>query len=166
MSYIYDDVDAIQNAIDEIINSNDEFTPEVEESLAILMKTKIDTIANGAEWLCKIRANKTSEISGLDTEIKRLQARKKKAEGTITWAENYVFSLLKASGEKKLSAGTFEISTRKSTSVYVAPTFDVAEFMREKVTREPDKIALRDALKNGQTIDGAMLVEKENVSIK
>ena len=48
MSYIYDDVDAIQNAIDEIINSNDEFTPEVEESLAILMKTKIDTIANGA----------------------------------------------------------------------------------------------------------------------
>ena len=166
MSNIYADVDAIQFAIDSVIDGYEEFTPEVEESLAILMKTKIDTIANGIEWLCKIRANKTSEISGLDAEIKRLQARKKKAEGTINWAENYVYSLLKASGEPKLTAGTFNVSTRKSTSVYVEPTFDNAEYMREKITRDPDKAALREALKNGAEIPGAYLVEKENISIR
>ena len=166
MSNIYDDVDAIQNAIDTIVEQNDEFTPEVEESLGILMQTKMNTITNGMEWLCKIRANKTAVADGLDAEIKRLQAQKKRAERTIDWAENYVFGLLKASGESKVTAGTFTVSTRKSTSVYVEPTFDNADYMREKVVREPDKMALKDALKNGAEIAGAYLVEKENVSIK
>lgn len=166
MSNIYDDVDAIQNAIDTIIESNEEFTPEVEESLGILVQTKMDTITNGMEWLCKIRANKTAMIDGLDAEIKRLQAQKKRAEKTIDWAESYAYGLLKASGEQKLTAGTFTVSTRKSTSVYVEPTFDNADYMREKVVREPDKILIKQSLCNGKSIPGATLVTKENISIK
>lgn len=166
MSNIYADVDAIQSAIDSVIDGYEEFTPEVEESLAILMKTKIDTIANGIEWLCKIRANKTTDIAGIKNEIARLQTQLKRAEKTIDWAESYVYSLLKASGEPKLTAGTFNVSTRKSTSVYVEPTFDNAEYMREKITRDPDKVALKEALKNGAEIPGAYLVEKENISIR
>jgi hypothetical protein len=163
---IYNDVDQIQAAIDQIVENSEEWTPETETALSNLMQAKADTIANGAEWLCKIRANKTMYIDGIDAEIARLQAKKKRALGTIAWAEDYIHNLLKASGESKLNAGTWTIDTRMSTSVWVSPDFNNPEFMRTTTTSAPDKTLIKEALKSGRVIDGANLVEKENLSIK
>lgn len=53
-----------------------------------------------------------------------------------------------------------------SNSVWVSPDFNNPEYMRTTTTAAPDKVAIKEALKNGVVIDGAMLLEKENLSVK
>lgn len=163
---LYDDITAIEQAIDSIIEQSDGFTPETETALQNLMAARNDAIASAAEWLCKLRANKQAIIDGLTAEITRMTTQRKRLEKTIAWAEGQIFNMYKASGEKKLAAGTFVVSTRLSTSVYVEPGFDEGPYMRETVVREPDKVAIKEALKAGTVIPGASLQTKENIAIK
>jgi tRNA(Ile)-lysidine synthase TilS/MesJ len=102
----------------------------------------------------------------LKEEAKRMKEKADREEKSLQRLEDYMMSMLKRSGEKKLSAGTFTVGTRTSTSVYVAPDFNDERFIRTTTTSIPDKVALKEALKNGEAIDGASLVEKENLSIK
>lgn len=163
---IYTDVAAIESAIDSIIESADEWNSDVESALTNLMAAKNDTIVGGIERLAKVRANKQATVAGIDAEIKRLTDRRARINKSVEWFENYIYSLLKASGQPKLECGLFKVSTRLSKSVWLAPDFSNEKYMRTKTITEPDKIAIRDALKNGEQIDGAHLTEKENIQIK
>ena len=159
---LYQEVNAIEDAINTILCSEE---PD-KEALDNLMQAKTDTIANGLEALCKIRARKQADITALKEESNRLKERAEQEEKSLMRLQDYMLSMLQRSGEKKLSAGTFTVGTRTSTSVYIAPDFHDERFMRTTTTTAPDKVALKEALKNGETIDGANLVEKENLSIK
>ena len=163
---IYTDIADIENAINGVVENADEFNADVEAALANLMQARHDTIVDGMERLAKVRANKEASVAGIDAEIKRLQARKERMNKTIEWVEGYIHNLLKASGEKKIEAGNFVISTRKSQSLYLEADFNNPEYMRTKTTVEPDKLAIKAALKDGAVIEGAALTTKENISIK
>lgn len=159
---IYNDINLIEDAINEILCSEDVNN----EALDILMQTKADTIKNGLEVLCKIRANKQAEIAGLINEVKRISEKAESESKSLARLEQYILSVLGRSGEKKITAGTFTVGTRTSTSVWVDPAFNNPEFMRTKTETLPDKVAIKEALKNGVALDGAALVTKENLSIK
>lgn len=163
---IYTDIADIENAINSVVESADEFNPEVEAALTNLMQARQDTITDGIERLAKLRANKQASIAGVEAEIERLKARKDRLNKTVDWVEGYIHNLLKASGEKKIEAGNFVISTRKSQSLYLEADFNNPEYMRTKTTIEPDKLAIKAALKDGAIIEGASLTTKENISIK
>lgn len=163
---IYDDIALIEQAIDGLIDSHEVFDGETEQALHNLMAARQETIENGIGTLCKLRVHKQAEIDGIKAEIARLQLAKKRLEATVKWAESEIHNLYNANGGKKTTVGTFTVSTRTSTSVRVEDGFDVAEYMRETVIREPDKIALKEALKSGKDIDGAYLVTSENIQIR
>lgn len=163
MGKIYDDIDMIESAIDGILYGEDEIDLE---ALDNLMKAKAETVANGLEYLCKIRANKLATIEAIKSEGVRLAGRLASENKALDRLEGYIMDVFKRSGEKSVDAGTFRVGTRISNSVWVAPDFNVPEFMRTKTTTEVDKLALRDALKAGQSIDGAYMVSKTNLSIK
>lgn len=160
---LYEEVELIENAINDVLYSEEEYDQSVLDNL---IQAKIDTITNGLETLCKIRERKQADIVVLKMEVKRMEEKADREEKSLKRLEDYIVSMLKRSGEKKLSAGTFTVGTRTSTSVYVAPDFHDERFIRTTTTSVPDKVALKEALKNGETIDGASLVEKENLSIK
>lgn len=162
---IYKEIEAIELAIDQVLQGDDEGNINL-EALDILFKTKMDTIQNGLETLCKIRANKMATIEALKAEATRMSDKAKSEAKKLDGLENYMLSLLNASGEQKIDAGTFTVGQRRSQSVWTEPDFNLDGFMRVKETREPDKVALKDALKAGQVIPGAHLVEKTNLSIK
>ena len=163
MASLYEDLDLIESAIDQILYGEDEISLE---ALDNLLKAKMDTLAGGLERLCKIRANKLATIDAIKAEIARFRERLAREERAVTGLENYIFDVFKRSGEKAVEAGTFRVSSRVSNSVWVAPDFNIPEFMRTTTTSEPDKLAIRDALKEGRTIDGAYMVSKTNLSIK
>ena len=162
---IYNDVIALEEAIEKVLTP-DEYGDVNEEALQTLIDVKKTTIADGLERLCKVRTNKIARIEGLKAEIKRMTEQIKSEENQLQHLENYMFSIYKMSGEKKVSAGSFIVSTRQSASVYTVPEFDVPEFMRTQTISDPDKVAIKDALKNGKDVPGAYLTIKEKLSVK
>ena len=160
---LYEEIDMIEQAINDMLYGEEELNIE---ALDNLMQTKTDTIANGLEALCKIRARKQSDIAALKAEATRMKEKADREERSLERLEDYILSMLKRSGESKVNAGTFTVGTRISNSVWVSPDFNVAEYMRTTTTTAPDKIAIKEALKNGIKIDGASITTKENLAIK
>ena len=147
----YNDVLALQDAIFDALIPDE--NGEIDESkLDLLLSAKDIAITEWLEKMAKIRANVIADIDGLKSDLDTIEAR--------------MLSMLKLSGQDKINAGTFKIGTRKSVSVYVQPGFNNADYMRVKTISEPDKIAIKDALKQGAVIDGAYLTEKENLAVK
>lgn len=160
---LYEEVDMIEDAINNILYGEEEIDIN---ALDNLFAAKQQTIERGMEALCKIRARKESDIAALKAEATRMKEKADKEEKALVRLESYMLSMLARSGEKKLTAGTFTVGTRMSNSVWVSPDFNNPEYMRTTTTSAPDKMLIKEALKNGATIDGAMLLEKENLSVK
>jgi hypothetical protein len=160
---LYEEVNMIEDAINELLYADGVIDIDAIDNL---MQAKQETIANGLESLCKIRARKQSEIDALRAESNRLSEKAERESKALLRLEQYIMSMLARSGEKKITAGTFTVGTRTSSSVWVSPDFNNPEFMRTNSTTAPDKVAIKEALKAGRTIDGAYLVNKENLAVK
>jgi hypothetical protein len=160
---LYEEVNMIEDAINELLYADGDIDIDAIDNL---MQAKQETIANGLESLCKIRARKQSEIDALRAESNRLSEKAERESKALLRLEQYIMSMLARSGEKKITAGTFTVGTRTSSSVWVSPDFNNPEFMRTNSTTAPDKVAIKEALKAGRTIDGAYLVNKENLAVK
>ena len=160
---LYDEVNLLEDAINNILYGEEEIDVE---ALDILLKTKTETIERGLESLCKVRARKEADIAALKAEATRMREKAESEERALVRLEQYMLDMFKRSGEKKLTAGTFTIGTRTSNSVWVSPDFNDPKYMRTTTTTAPDKIALKEALKAGAKIDGAYMVEKENLAVK
>lgn len=160
---LYEEVDLIEDAINNILYGEEEIDVE---ALDILLKTKTETIERGLESLCKVRARKEADIAALKAEATRMREKAESEERALVRLEQYMLDMFKRSGEKKLTAGTFTIGTRTSNSVWVSPDFNDPKYMRTTTTTAPDKNALKEALKAGAKIDGAYMVEKENLAVR
>ena len=163
MPSVYQEVSMIEDAINEMLYGEEELDIT---ALDNLMQAKTETIERGLEALCKVRARKQGEIFAIRAEIDRLRGRVEDEEKALVRLEDYIMSIYKRSGQDKVAAGTFTVSKRMSNSVWVSPDFNNPEYMRTSTTTAPDKIAIKEALKNGVVIDGAMITTKENLQIK
>ena len=156
----------------EIIESEEEFN-QLYESIQLDLQTKIDnTICLG-----KII---DGELDVIDKEIKRLTKEKKARENKKEWLKNRVdlFCRQQFTDEEgnldterlskyKVTLPHSKISYRKSTSVDV---FDMdklpKEYIKTKIETSPDKIAIKNAINDGQNIDGAKLVTNYGIQLK
>lgn len=163
MPSLYEEVNMIENAINDMLYGEEEIDIA---ALDNLLKAKTDTIANGLESLCKIRARKENEILALKSEATRMKEKADREQRALERLEQYMVSMLARSGEKKITAGTFTVGTRISNSVWVSPDFNVPEYMRTTTTIAPDKVAIKAALQNGTYIPGATITTKENLAVK
>ena len=161
--HLYEEVELFDNAISELLYGDNE--PD-QSALDNLIQARTETIASGLEYLCKVRVRKQADIDALKTESKRMAEKAEHETKALERLEDYIVSMLKRSGETKLSTGTFTVGTRISNSVWVSPDFNNPEYMRTTTTIAPDKMAIKEALKNGVMIDGAFLTTKENLAVK
>lgn len=168
---LYKEIQSLNDAVMEIIDQISQTTDETE--LAIL-STKLNTIAAARdemkeqryEMLCKARQSCLAEIEALEAEIKRLSKRVTINKNAIDFYENQLMDGIKENGGK-FNAGTFIVGTRKSTSVVVdEDVFCDERFQIYQEIRKIDKMGVKAALKNGEHINGAELLEKESISIR
>nr|DAG70119.1 MAG TPA: resistance protein [Caudoviricetes sp.] len=128
---------------------------EAFEKLNLDLDTKIKNIAL---WIVNLR----SDAEQLEEQEKKFRDRKTAAKNKAESLKNLLDGFL--SGEKR-SYPEVVISYRKSEQVAVDDDAKLDDrFLRIKT--EIDKTALKDALKHGESIEGARLEVKNNIQIK
>ncbi|XZI43558.1 siphovirus Gp157 family protein (plasmid) [Clostridium perfringens] len=123
------------------------------------IEEKVDNIV-------KLIRNTESDIEGYKAEEKRLNARRKSLENTVTSLKNYLDSNLKALNLREVKTKLFSCKYQKSkASVEV---LDQEVIPREFIVTEEkvDKKKLYEALKAGQEVEGASLKEHESLRIR
>lgn len=129
----------------------DEETGEVdEERFEALTMEREKKLENLACWIKDLAA----DASVLGTEIQNLQRRKKAVETKITALRRYLAWQLNGENLKTARAVAYYRGARQHA---VVDDLDAIPDEYKRVTVEPMKDDLRDALLDGATIDGAHL---------
>lgn len=155
-----------------IIETEEEFN-KLYNSIQLDLQTKLDN-TNCLQKMID------GEISVIDKEIERLKSEKKARENKKEWLKNRVDYFVKRQftdengnidteglHKYKLELPHSKISYRKSDSVEITNLENLPEeYIKVKVEKNPDKIAIKDAIKKGKTIEGAKITTNYNLQIK
>jgi hypothetical protein len=141
----------------------EELTPELESMLIINQQELSDKSINYA----KVIRNLEADSDAIDNEIKRLKAMKESNDRVIDRMKDAVRNAMVSSGIDKIESSLFKLSLRRSEAVEVINQDQLPEcFVKAKTTYTPDKVAIKDAIKSGFTVEGAVIVENLNLQIK
>lgn len=131
-----------------------------EAALQDLQMERTQKIKNVALWLKNLNASAAAYKAERDAFDERMKQAQKKAESLKRY-------LADALGGEKFVTDECAVSFRKSTSVNVLDEAAIhAAYMTERVTRSPDKTAIKAAIKGGEDVPGVALVENLSVQIK
>lgn len=110
-----------------------------------------------------------STEASIDSEIKRLQDRKKRIERTRESMCSYILMIMSKIGVTKLEGTLFSFKARKNpVSVVIESEASIpAEFMRQPdpPAPKPDKKAIKEALQAGAVVPGARLTQETRLVI-
>ena len=144
----------------EVIDSVDEINSKLEE-LELERAFKIENIAL---YIKNLEALTTS----LKNEENALAERRKAKERRIESLKNYLTNSMVSAGENGIETSKVCISFRKSEPVIADMDKLDKQYISETttVTRKPDKIAIKKAIKAGLAVEGAYIEVKHNIQIK
>lgn len=155
----------IDERINKILENDfyiDEETGEVflTEDLDKLDVERTEKIENIALYVKNLKC----EAEAIKNEINNLKMRAEIKEKKAERLTNYLDEIL---GGEKLETSKVALSYRKSTAVKIENEELLPdEFMTIKTDKKPNKVAIAKLLKNGETIIGCELIEKQNLQIK
>ena len=140
-----------------------ELTPELEQALVITQ----DQLQAKAIDYCYVIKNLEADSEAIDNEIKRLKAMKEAKDNTIDRLKEAVRNAMLASGIDKIESSLFKLSLRRSEAVEVVNIDQLPESLTTvKKTVSADKLKIKEAIKAGQNVEGANLIENYNLQIK
>lgn len=157
---LYQIEQSLNDLNEQLIASGGELSPEIESQLAI---TQQELSEKGANYGLVLLSNER-DIEAIDAEIKRLQTLKQPIEATNKRLKEAISNAMQMHGIEKIETPLVKLSFRKSSSVEVDETLLNQKWFRYKA--EPDKSLIKDALKTGEVIEGAAIVEKKSLQIK
>lgn len=140
-----------------------ELTPELENKL-IISQTELQEKAINYGYAIK---SVEDDVTAISDEIKRLQAMKSSKQNAIDRMKEAISTAMWVNGIEKVTSPTLNLSFRKSESVEVDDVkFLIDKYVIETVTFSPDKTAIKKAIKSGENIKGAWIIENYNLQIK
>lgn len=152
----------IDNAIYECVNEDGEvIDPEKLEELQMERDKKIEGIAC---WIKELDA----EANAIKEEKLKLEARQKVAENKVKSLKSYLAYALRGASFRTAKVS---VSFKKTEAVEVTPDgLKNLEAMRDDLLKykepEPDKTAIKQALKSGLSVRGVQLVQNTSTIIK
>ncbi len=114
--------------------------------------------------ILKVSESLSADTSAIDSEIKRLQERKKVIENRNQSLRDYLLHNMEASGINKIECSLFTASLRsgiESVDIYDQSQIP-DEFIKVEVITNPDKKAIKAAIQSGVEIPGATLKRGKN----
>jgi hypothetical protein len=141
----------------------EELTPELESMLIInqqeLSHKSIDYV--------KVIRNKEADSVAIENEIKRLKAMMDANDRVVDRMKLAVRDAMLASGIDKIESSLFKLSLRRSESVEVVNIDQLPENLTVvKKTISADKVKIKEQIKNGVPVEGAVIVENFSLQIK
>lgn len=147
------------NKVEEFIDDEEQLTIYL-DSLNIQFEEKISNI---------LKYRRTLELTSdaIKNEIERLSSLKKFYDNKGENLKKYIgYSMLKTKKEN-LELETAKLSFRKSESIEVENAELIpSEYIIIKEVKQVDKIAIKKAIKNGETVNGAILKQNLNLQIR
>ena len=158
---------------------------EIEEDIANLIELDADRYVDGMtgeivsreafdalqmEWSKKIEGvclgykNEKAEADAIKAEINKLTERMKRHEKRAEGYKNFLQNVL--AGQK---FETSKVAVSYRTTKDVVNVTNMALLPKEYLRfpePEPNKIAIKEAIKSGKKVDGAELVDKTSMSVK
>ncbi len=132
---------------------------ELFENLAGALDDKIDNVC----LFIKSEIDLANDIKERAAEmIERAQQHAKRAE----WFKNYLANQMQAVGKTEFESALNQVKFRKSESVDYDESKLAEDWYITKTEKRVDKVALKKAIKAGQEVEGAWIVEKQNIQIK
>lgn len=151
----------LDRQIDEIIENADPETGEIDMDALDRLKMEREEFL---EQIALSIKNDEAEEAMYKAEEKNIHDKMIRARNRKERTKSYLKEIL--NGEK-IKTSKVTVSYRKSESVEVDDVFSLPNiYVRTKTVEEADKVKLKEALKNGEKIDGARLVENINMSVK
>lgn len=147
---------------DQIIEAGGELSTELETAL-VINKAELE---NKARNYCFVVKSLENDVSIIDEEIKRLNALKSSRNITIEVLKSTVKNAMQMYGIEEIKTATLKINFRKSESVEVDELVLDNDFFNYKMVSTPDKARIKEAIKNGQDVLGAVLNVNYNLQIK
>lgn len=149
-------------AFNELLSYDDLDDKAIEDTLDALEGALHDKMLSVAKYQQGLEASALN----IKNAVKKMQDRQKSLENQAERLKAYLSDLMLKTGETKVSDAFVALSFRKSESVEVSSDALDDEWMVEKITQSPNKVAIKKALKNGTTIKGAKLIVNQNLQIK
>jgi hypothetical protein len=146
----------------DIIEAGGEITPELETALAI-NKEQLQNKGINYGFVIKSLEN---DISTIEEEIKRLNALKSSRTKTTELLKSTIKQAMQLYGIEEIKTPTLKINFRKSESVEIDDTILNENYFNHKVVSTPDKTRIKEAIKSGKNITGAVLNVNFNLQIK
>jgi len=148
---------------EQLIDAGGEATDELSEALAINQQN-LETKGTNYGFIVK---QMESEVDIIDSEISRLTALKKSRSKSIDRLKETLSMAMELYGIKEIKTPVLTINFRKSESVEIINESQLPKiYMVEKTTTQPDKAMIKEALKSGAEIEGAILKTNKNIQIK
>lgn len=146
---------------EEILNCVDTETGEIidPEKLSQLQMDFDDKVEGIALWIKDL----LSDAAAIKAEKDKLNERQKVCENKAKNLKEYLSGFLAG---QKFKTPRVAISYRKSESVNVSDIWKIPDDYLKYKDPEPDKTAIKAAIKSGQIIDGAEIVVNQNIQIK
>lgn len=140
-----------------------ELTAELEAMLVINQEHLQEKSIN----YTKVIKNLEADSGAIDAEIKRLKAMKDAKDKAIDRMKLAVRDAMLVSGIDKIETNLFKLSLRRSEAVEVVNVDQLPlNLVTVKKTVSADKVKIKEAIKNGVTVEGAVLLENFTLQIK
>lgn len=159
----------LTDAYAEIVQHLEDATSQEEYDGALNALTAIETdIVTKAENYARIIRNKTVEADGYAVEIKRLQAAKRAAEGTIDRLKDNIHFALGVAGATELATtiGKWRICQNPPSVEITDAALIPYEYMIPQPSTVDKRKILDDYKAYGAAIPGAEIVRKESVRFR
>lgn len=144
--------------------SEGEITPELETSL-IINQAELQKKAIDYGFVIK---SFESDISIIDSEIERLKALKTIRNNAIDRMKSSVLEAMEVYGIDKIESPTLKLSVRLNPeSVELVNEYQIPDcYKKEKTTVSIDKAMIKEDLKSGLEVAGAVLKRGHRLEIK
>ena len=136
-----------------------------QEGLEDTLDSITDAVEEKLEAYAMVIKNIESDVEGIKSEEKRLAERRKVMENGVVRMKQAIAETLQNSGQDKVKTEKFTFSWRKSSKVEIS-NIDSLPQQYVKVERTISRSELAKALKAGEQIEGAQLIENQILSIR
>lgn len=152
-------LDSIYDAADEDGEVGEIDLTELKE-LQAARETKLENIALYAK-------NLAVEASAIKDEENILAERRKRLERKCERMKGILMYAMQEDGNKKISSPRFEAVLRYSKKTEIIDESLIPEeYMTTKITKTPDKTAIKKAIEAGTEVAGAKVLDNTTISIK
>ncbi len=130
------------------------------DTLAIQEAEKVDAISH-------VVRKRKNQIEWLQDEERRIRQRRQAMERRVEAFREYLTRIMLHYGVKSLKGNYGSLSLRESKSVEVTALNDLPTAYKEIIIEQkPKKQLIKEALEQGQDIEGARLVPKTIITIR